>query len=63
MKSFKSMLIIGAILFISGCAYTNQIAVAPKVGSMGITKPIPLEVALLITQEVQEPNLQELILS
>jgi hypothetical protein len=51
MKSFKSMVIIGALLFVSGCAYTNPIAVAPKVGSMGITKPIPLEVALLITQE------------
>ena len=45
------MLIMGAILFVSGCAYTNQIAVAPKVEGMGITKPIPLEVALLIAEE------------
>lgn len=51
MKNFKLVLIIGAILFISGCAYTNQIGVAPKVEKMGITKPIPLEVALLITEE------------
>ncbi len=51
MKIFKLMLKIGAILFISGCAYTNQIAMAPKAERMEITKPISLEVALLITEE------------
>ena len=51
MKSFKIISIIGAILFISGCAYTNQIAMAPKVERIEISKPIPLEVALLISEE------------
>ena len=45
------MLIIGAILFVSGCAYTNQIAMAPKVERIEISKPIPLAVALLISEE------------
>ena len=51
MKSFKSMLKIGAILFITGCTYTTQVAMAPKVEKMEIARPIPLEAASLITEE------------
>ena len=45
------MLKIGAILFITGCTYTSQVAMTPKAEKMEIARPIPLEVALLITEE------------
>ena len=51
MKSFKMMLAIGAALLMFGCAYTNKVTMAPNVGKLEIAKPIPLEVALLITEE------------
>jgi hypothetical protein len=51
MKSFKMMLAIGAALLMFGCAYTNKITMAPNVGKLEIAKPIPLKVALLITEE------------
>ncbi len=45
------MLAIGIIFVFAGCTYTTQIAMLPKVEKMEIAKPIPLEAALLITEE------------
>ena len=51
MKSFKSIAVLGAVLLIAGCTYTNQITMTPKVEKMEISRPIPVEAALLITEE------------
>jgi hypothetical protein len=50
-KGFKVMLAMALIFVISGCTSTSQIAMIPKVEKMEITKPLPLEVGLLITEE------------
>ena len=55
MKIFISLMVIGTLLF-TGCAYESRyhIPMAPQVEKMEITKTIPLEAALLITEESRD---------
>jgi hypothetical protein len=50
------LMILGAYLFSAGCAYQQpyHIPLAPEVGSIGLEKPIPLEVGLLISEESRD---------
>ncbi len=54
MKISISLMVIGTLLF-TGCAYESRyhIPLAPQVEKMEITKTIPLEAALLITEETR----------
>lgn len=52
MRPMLILMIMGTLLF-TGCAYQQpyQIPVSPEIGSLGLDKPIPLEVGLLISEE------------
>ena len=55
MRQFFFIVLMGAFILIGGCAYQNyQISLAPQVGDMGIEKPIPLDVGLLISEESRD---------
>jgi hypothetical protein len=56
MKTLKSVLIFAALLLSAGCAYNGayQIPMAPQPIRLAVDKPIPLEAALLISQETRE---------
>jgi hypothetical protein len=53
MRKFFFLFLMATLVLISGCAYQSpyQIPLAPRVGTMGIEKPIPLDVGLLISEE------------
>jgi hypothetical protein len=53
MRQIFLLVLLGSFVFTGGCAYqhTYQIPLAPQVGNMGIDKPIPLAVGLLISEE------------
>jgi hypothetical protein len=50
-----SFLFAGLVLLNTGCAsYIRQLSVTPEVGSLEIENGIPMEIALLITEEVRD---------